>query len=196
MKCKRAKQEMALCAGRDLDPATEQELQRHLAGCPSCHDQWNRICSTVSILHQVSVEEAEVPSPQLWSSVSRSIQATPDRRGARKEPFSLSHGLVPLVAVASLMLAVVSMNRSINNPPPSQTKLIPMDPAFSNRTVDQPVYQYDRQLLRQDDSPSLVQPPQSPMERMRQYETGMGLMPALQKQRIDTLPGGVYLQEE
>jgi len=200
MKCKRAKQEMALFAGRDLDPATEQELRRHLASCPGCQNQWNRIRSTTSILHQVSIEEAEVSAPQLWSSVSRSIQAFPDRRSARAESFSLSRGVVPLVAMASLVLAVVSINRSLNNPPSGQTTLIPMESPFSEagsaRTVDQPIYQFDRGHLIEDETSSVVQPPQSAIERMRQDRGNSAVAPAPQSRRFNTLPGGVYLQED
>lgn len=192
MKCKRAKQEMALHAGRDLDSAVELELQRHLASCPSCHEQWKRIRSATAVLHQASLEEAEVPPPRLWSAVSRSIQATPDRRNARSQSFS--HGFVPLVAVASLLLAVVSINHSLNNPPPSQTGLIPDERNTGvGRAVDHPVDHFQRQFLDR----SVVPPPQPPIKRMlRDQSNGYQQTPTPQKRRIDSLPGGVYVQEE
>lgn len=117
MKCKRAKQAMALCVGRDLDPATEQELRRHLSHCPRCHKQWNRLSAATSILHQSGQEEAEVASPQFWPSISGNIQAMARQQTKPARSFSLSNALVPMVAVASLMLAVVSIRSSLIDPP-------------------------------------------------------------------------------
>lgn len=195
MKCKRAKQEMALGAGRDLDAATEQDLRRHLASCPSCQEHWNRIRSTTSILHQVSVEETEVPVPRLWSSMSRSIRATSGRQTARSESSVFSHGLVPLVAVASLVLAVVSINHSLNNPPPSQTSL----PAFRNaepaRTVEHSIDRFNRRFLDEGGS-RFVPPPQSPMQRMLRDREGDQMTPTPPQRRIDSLPGGTYLKQK
>lgn len=196
MKCKRAKQEMALGAGRDLDPATEQELRRHLADCPNCQDQWHRIRSATAILHQVSVEEAEVPAPRLWSSVSHSIQATSGRRVARSEATLFSHGLVPLAAVASLMLAVVSINHSLNNPPPSQTQLAPLPKVNSVKTTNHPVDPFGRRFLQEDDSSFVVPPPVSPIERLLRDREGYQLTPTPRQRRIESLPGGNYLQED
>lgn len=197
MKCKRAKQEMALSAGRDLDPVAEQELRRHLTGCPGCQDQWNRIHSATAILHQVSVEEAEVPAPQLWSSVSRSIQAASGRQNARSESTFFSHGLVPLVAVASLMLAVVSIQDTLNNRPPQESKLLPVGPSFKNASsasiVEHPNSPFEQHFSDEEDS-SLVLPPRSPIERYLHDREGYQQTPA-PRQRIESLPGGDYLWE-
>lgn len=170
MKCKQAKQQMALSAGRDLDPAAEQELRRHLTTCPNCHAQWNRVCSTTSILQQSGLEAAEVSAPQLWPSVLHNLRETSRGRTARSEPFSLSNTLVPLVAVASLMLAVVSIRHSVSNPPPNyqESALIPVNSAFPHgdavRSVEHRLPGVPRQGLREASAP-LVSPPSGPIHQ-------------------------------
>jgi len=57
MNCKRAKQELALSAGNDLDPMTEQELRRHLNECPECQNRWNRLRTTTAVLQRAAAED-------------------------------------------------------------------------------------------------------------------------------------------
>ncbi|MDG2388509.1 MAG: zf-HC2 domain-containing protein [Planctomycetaceae bacterium] len=115
MNCKRAKQELALSAGNDLDALTEQDLRRHLENCPDCSNQWNRVRATTTILQQVAIEEVvSSDPPQLWTSISQALpQASLRRTASPKNRVSLSNALVPLVAVASLMFAVFSIHQSL-----------------------------------------------------------------------------------
>jgi len=121
MNCKRAKQELALSAGDDLDAITEQELRRHLAKCPECYDQWMRLRGTTSLLQQVASEEpVSTESPQLWVAIAPSLPKPPNRRSAYEgHGFSLSTAWIPLVAVASLAFAIVSIGQSLDQPDPN-----------------------------------------------------------------------------
>lgn len=115
MNCKRAKQELALSAGLDLDALTEQELQRHLANCPECFDQWNRVRGTTSMLQQVAADElVSSDPPQLWSSLSQLLPQKPQRRTAsHRRTLTLSNTVIPVVALASLTFAVFSIHQSL-----------------------------------------------------------------------------------
>lgn len=115
MKCKRAKHEMALHAGRDLDEFAEQELRRHLSSCPDCRDQWHRVANSTSILQQVGTLDADTSSPQLWTTLSRSLDQSSSPRPTSR---GIGHVWVPLVAIASLVLAVVSISQTITRPVP------------------------------------------------------------------------------
>ena len=119
MNCKRAKQELALSAGHDLDALTEQDLRRHLANCPECYDQWNRVRSTTAMLQQVAADEvASTEPPQLWSSLSQALPQSSQRRTASPgNRLSFSNALVPVVAVASLMFAVFSIQQTLEVTP-------------------------------------------------------------------------------
>lgn len=118
MKCKRAKLDMALCAGQDLDRAAEQDLRRHLAACPGCRDQWQRIQSTTRLLQEAGADEsapAPAGSASLWSQVSQALEASE----SKSRPVSRTRwtdAWVPVVAVASLMLAIVSITQSLTRP--------------------------------------------------------------------------------
>jgi predicted anti-sigma-YlaC factor YlaD len=118
MNCKRAKQELALSAGHDLDALTEQDLRRHLEDCPDCSDQWNRVRGTTTMLQRVAVEEiVSSDPPQLWASLSQVLPQSSQRRTASpKKRVSPSNAFVPLVAIASLIFAVFSIHQSLEEP--------------------------------------------------------------------------------
>lgn len=200
MKCKRAKQEMALCAGRDLDPVTEQELRRHLANCPGCHEQWNRICSTTSVLQQAGFEAAEMPAPQLWPSVSRNLREVP-RRPARSESFSFSNALVPLVAVASLILAVVSIRHSLRNPPPNyQPGALLTDTAPFPHTDSARAVEFRPPVIPRSNLPEastrVVSPPSSPINQYYRDRELYRLTPASAEMFVEPLPIEARLNRE
>lgn len=112
MNCKRAKRELALCAGRDLDERAEQDLRRHLAGCPECRDRWQRMQNTVRALQCVCEENPCPDDVRLAPAVNDAI----DRLElARQRPPRLlwSQVWVPAVAVAALILAAVSISQSL-----------------------------------------------------------------------------------
>lgn len=123
MNCKRAKHEMALCAGRDLDERGEQELQRHLAACPQCRDQWHRVQATTSLLQRAGEEPPRASGPELWPQLQTALcRIDRERPAARK--FRLAQLWVPTVAVAALALAVVSISQTLLRPAVEDDSLI------------------------------------------------------------------------
>ncbi|HUG19418.1 MAG TPA: zf-HC2 domain-containing protein [Planctomycetaceae bacterium] len=122
MKCKRAKQAMALSVGRDLDDGSDRELQRHISSCPPCRDYFGRLRASTSVLQQAGEESCEPLSDDvtLWPAVSRAIQ-----KPARKpSPFTWSQAWVPAVAIASMVLAIVSISNTMNDPRPDGNILV------------------------------------------------------------------------
>jgi predicted anti-sigma-YlaC factor YlaD len=116
MKCKRAKQSMALSVGRDLDEGSDRELQRHVSSCPPCRDYFGRLRASASVLQQAGEDSCEPLSDDvtLWPAVSRAIQ-----KPARKpSPFMWSQVWVPAVAIASMVLAMISISNTMNGPRP------------------------------------------------------------------------------
>ncbi|MBD3675560.1 MAG: zf-HC2 domain-containing protein [Planctomycetaceae bacterium] len=115
MKCKWSTQELALSAGHDLDQVSEQELRRHLAECPDCHDQWNRFRDSTAVLEQAASEDfGPTESPQLWASVSRKLPRPSQPRSKSSHSWTLANTWVPLVAAASLILALVSISGTLD----------------------------------------------------------------------------------
>jgi hypothetical protein len=65
------------------------------------------------------------------------------------------------------------------------------------RTADHPIDdQFGRRFLQEDDSSYVVPPPESPIERMLHDREGYQMPPTPRQRRIESLPGGNYLQEE
>lgn len=115
MKCKWSTQELALSAGHDLDQVSEQELRRHLAECPDCHDRWNRFRDSTAALQQAASENfGPTESPQLWASVSRKLPRASQLRSKSSHSWTLANTWVPLVAAASLILALVSISGTLD----------------------------------------------------------------------------------
>lgn len=118
MNCKQAKQEMALCAGRDLDECAEQQLRRHLSSCPDCRDQWQRIQTATQILQRAAETDPPVGEVRLWSDVSTALDQLERERS--HAPAGRTPLWIPVVAVAALVMAAVSMLHTLS-PEPEQT---------------------------------------------------------------------------
>ncbi|MEX0702681.1 MAG: hypothetical protein WD069_11345 [Planctomycetales bacterium] len=116
MHCKRARVEIALWAGNDLDAVSIGRLQRHLATCPCCRDHWRDMKSSLRALHESSdtlVETAgEGARPEsVWPAVAVRL-AAPDFRG----PAGRFNGWVPAIAVAAIFLAMVTLANTARRP--------------------------------------------------------------------------------
>ena len=119
MKCKQAKQSMALSVGRDLDESSNRELQRHVTSCPPCRDYFGRLRESTSVLQQASEASCEPTSEEcsVWPAVSRSLRK-PSRGSS---PFAWSQAWVPAVALASMVLAIISISNTMSSPLPDGT---------------------------------------------------------------------------
>lgn len=106
MHCKRARLEIALWVGNDLDDASIGRLQRHLAICPVCREEWRRMESSLRTLHDSSdslLGDPELrPARSVWPKVAARL-ASPEFQG----PASRFNGWVPALAIASIFLAMV-----------------------------------------------------------------------------------------
>jgi anti-sigma factor RsiW len=61
MNCVEWEERIALHAGGDLAPGESAEVERHLAGCPACHEFWTGLCGTLNILrdeHRAGIDPA------------------------------------------------------------------------------------------------------------------------------------------
>ena len=143
MHCKRAKQDIALSVGRDLDSHSERELQRHLASCPDCRQRHAKLRESIAVLHrasELSDQQSTEETRSVWSAVSDTIQHSV--RPAKPSPFSLQQAWVPVVAIASMVLAVLSISNSLNRPQQNGT-------IFSTRNLD-----HDPDVMTVSDSPA------------------------------------------
>lgn len=152
MKCKRAKQSMALSVGRDLDDGSDRELQRHISSCPPCRDYFGRLRAATSVLHQAGEDSCEPLSDDvtLWPAVSRAIQ-----QPARKpSPFTWSQAWVPAVAIASMVLAIISISNTMNDSRPDGNILVGPGGAGAGATTATEDFGPGSQLIRQPAPPT------------------------------------------
>lgn len=99
---------LALLVGNDLPRAEQEELQQHLAGCPTCHARWRTLRESQQWLEQARVASA-TPSrvggreESVWAGVRRGLTAVDQQqtRGARNW-----RNWLPAGAVAAACLAV------------------------------------------------------------------------------------------
>lgn len=143
MHCKRAKTEIALWVGNDLDAASIGRLQRHLATCPGCRDHWHGMTSSLRALHDSSDSLLNEPPPgerrrcSVWSAVSVRL-ASPGFQGSAGR----FNGWVPAIAVAAIFLAMVTIANTARITPmsidprvvPAETIVFPTEPG-SDRGV-------------------------------------------------------------
>ena len=131
MNCKRAKQDMALCAGRDLDDCAEQQLRRHLSACPDCRDQWQRVQASTQLLQRTADANSPVGDVRLWSGVSTALQQI-ERERLQAPQAGRTPLWIPAVAVAALVLAAVSIVQTLTPLPedPGGILVAPSPPQF------------------------------------------------------------------
>jgi len=125
MNCKRAKTEIALWVGQDLDEHSQFALERHLAECPDCRSHRKRMQRAMNALQgEESVPAGENPSSEntlsrLWPEVAvRSASFEDDRRAGRGR----FNGWVPATAV---MAACILLTLYVIRPPAGQSDFDP-----------------------------------------------------------------------
>ncbi|MEX0718176.1 MAG: zf-HC2 domain-containing protein [Planctomycetaceae bacterium] len=134
MHCKRAKTEIALWVGNDLDAVSIGRLQRHLAICPSCREHWQGMTSSLRALHDsgdsLLLDELHEPKrapspPSVWPAVAVRL-ASPDFQG----PAGRFNGWIPAIAVAAIFLAMVSIaNTARMSPIQVEPRMAPINHA-------------------------------------------------------------------
>ncbi len=119
MNCRKARSQIALWIGDDLEEPIRLEIERHLAFCPDCRDHWKRMKVSLQVLHDSGEFMLETPCDSVWPGLATRLQSV-DRRSQAVA----SERLVPAIAVIALCLAMISLFRNFSNPVDMQNGLI------------------------------------------------------------------------
>ncbi len=120
MNCKRARSEIALWVGDDLDQSARHELERHLAECPSCRDHRNRMRASLDMLYgaedsvDTSGDSVASTHDSLWPGLSGRLELRDEARKA-----SRFNGWVASLSLAAMVLAMVALSQNLARPLPN-----------------------------------------------------------------------------
>ena len=112
MNCKRAQAQIALSVGGDLDDAAELELGEHLESCTCCKRHRQQMTDTWELLLEREDEPSD-PHDSVWPDLQVRL---PDRREFLSR--ARFNGGVVALAVAAVLLAMVSVWRTANTSEP------------------------------------------------------------------------------
>lgn len=119
MKCNRARHEIALAAGNDLDEAATKRLDRHLQTCPECRQFQAEMAVSVPVLQEVRQPTPALPLHDLWPAVSIAVRR-PTVPASRR-----SLGLAPAFAViATCLIMLVYSNEAWTQPRATSNSLV------------------------------------------------------------------------
>ena len=101
-KCRKVRRALALWAGNDLDESGQVVVRRHVAACPQCREQWQRLQAGQQALEQTRVAaEPQMLTASVWPAVEGQIRAL-------EEPVAASwRGWLPTAALAAACLTIV-----------------------------------------------------------------------------------------
>jgi len=102
MNCRRARQNIALFAGNDLDPLTARELHQHLKICRECECHWKTMKASVEALQA----PARDPMP-LHDSVWPGLSARLAQRARVGRPHRFNGWAPALVVVAACLMMLL-----------------------------------------------------------------------------------------
>ena len=103
MNCRRAKLEIALWVGDDLDSRATDGLKRHLTECAPCRTHWQKLKLGLKPLQNSGSSVMFSIDDSLWPSL---LTQLPDRP-AEPQPTEFN-GWLPAVAVCAACLAIVA----------------------------------------------------------------------------------------
>lgn len=109
MFCRRARRDIALYIGDDLDDASKRRLKRHLAACPRCRAHYQQVKASLSPLYE---RDDSAPEPaddhdSIWPGMIIRLPAVEKQREAPR-----FNGWLPAMAVAASCLAIVVFART------------------------------------------------------------------------------------
>ena len=108
MNCKRAKTEIALWAGGDLEPESARSLQRHLAICPRCREHRDNLQHSLQLLQETQSATVTETRESIWPALARHLPTHDEIRRAER----LNRWLPAAAAlVASLALIAFTADR-------------------------------------------------------------------------------------
>jgi hypothetical protein len=102
--CRKVRRSLALWAGSDLDEVSRGAAQRHLAVCPDCRDQWQRLQAGQLTLERLrsNPPERKALAGSVWPAVERQIRAVDE------EPIAADwRGWLPTGALAAACLTAI-----------------------------------------------------------------------------------------
>lgn len=117
MNCRRAKSDIALWAGNDLDEPSLFGLRNHLQACPACRSYLEEMQALMRLVDECPLRDQgdeiskSAVEASLWPSLSARLVSLPS---PRHDHFN---GWLPAVAVAAVCLAMVI----VASPPQLQT---------------------------------------------------------------------------
>lgn len=125
MNCRRARPNIALSIGNDLDEQSERDVRRHLAVCPQCRQYAHSLRESLKVLERSERTPAEQMHDSVWPDLSKRLR--PADTG-RREQFN---GWMPALAVvvACMTLVLISNNTRPTGP------VRPADDVLSHRRI-------------------------------------------------------------
>lgn len=110
--CRKVRRSLALLSGNDLGEADQVVVERHVAVCPGCREQWLRLQAGQQALERVRTGLSE-PRPlgaSVWPAVERYLQAN-------REPAAADwRGWLPTGALAAACLTLFLLIPPVGSP--------------------------------------------------------------------------------
>jgi len=107
MNCRRARPNIALWIGNDLDEQSEQDVRRHLAVCPQCREYAHALRTSLRVLEQSERMPGTQMHDSVWPDLSKRLRPAETRR--RSERFN---GWMPALAVVAACLTLVLISNN------------------------------------------------------------------------------------
>jgi hypothetical protein len=134
--CTRAKRDIALWVGSDLDDQEVAALRRHLACCECCREHWRQMKRSLQSLQEPGEFEPAERAESVWPALAGRL---PSREAFRRaDEFN---GWLPATVVAAACLAVLVFVRS--GPPTHRRSLEQQGLQLGGGGYSAPVFRVD-----------------------------------------------------
>jgi len=139
MNCTRAKSDIALWAGGDLDDRTAMPLERHVAVCPECRDYRQRMSGSLQVLHEPALAAPCNLQDSVWPDVESRLSRQSQSEAQKAERLNR---WLPAAAIAAACLAVIAFTSE----PARQSRDIYGDVLPSSRSIGEMLIPYPGQM--------------------------------------------------
>jgi len=165
MNCKRAKTQLALLIGNDLEPVAVQEVRKHLDECGSCREHLQRLSASLDVLQAPVNSTWNAQSESLWPKLSVRLAS----QGAPSKAHRMNGWAASLsVAAACTAMFLVARHQFPSESAPAQQgiqlepvleqPIPPLHPFLRRLEKMQPRPSDDDSELRSDRIPDMVVP--------------------------------------